>query len=165
MRLKIKKRDDIILLVQGHFVVVQFLYMPTKGAQNQWAKFFSSRWFLLALLTASLLTSFAYGRAYYQDYQVRQEIERLQNEVKKMETKKLETIEILKYVKSPDFIEEKARTELNLIKPGEQVALIHDADKSAVNSNEQTAPIRQKPASNPAKWWKLFLGGLPNHLE
>ena len=88
--------------------------MPT-GGKNKWQKVLSSRWFLLVLLVIAIFVAVAYGRAYYRDYQVRQEIERMQNEVKKLEAKKIETMEILKYVKSSNFIEEKARTEMVIL--------------------------------------------------
>ncbi|MDO8509786.1 MAG: septum formation initiator family protein [bacterium] len=127
---------------------------------NQWRKFIGSRWFLLLLLTTSILVSFAYGRAYYQDYQVRQEIEQLKDEVKRVESKKIETIEMLKYVKSSAFIEEKARTELNLLKPGEKVAIIVGETKKST-SLETKSEIDNIKISNPLKWWHFFWQDLP----
>lgn len=134
--------------------------MVRDNRENQWRKFLGSRWFLMLLLITSILISFAYGRAYYQDYQVRQEIKLLKDEVKRVESKKIETIELLKYVKSSAFIEEKARTELNLLMPGEKVAVIEGEPKNTVKIGAKTEPDDIE-LSNPLKWWRFFWRGLP----
>ena len=60
----------------------------------------------------------------------------------------------MKYVTSLSFVEEKARTELNMKKPGEQVLIITNLENSenrgAANQKEVT------PLSNPLKWWYYF---------
>lgn len=132
--------------------------MPT-GGKNKWQKVLGSRWFLLVLLVIAIFVAVAYGRAYYRDYQVRQEIERMQNEVKKLEAKKIETMEILKYVKSSNFIEEKARTEMNMIKPGEQMAIIASSTEIGRSATTETKTYEQD-LPNPTKWWRFFFGGL-----
>jgi cell division protein FtsB len=132
--------------------------MPT-GGKNNWQKIFGSRWFLLVLLVVAIFVAVAYGRAYYRDYQVRQEIVRLQNEVKKLEAKKIETMEILQYVKSNNFIEEKARTELNLIKPGEKMVIVASGTKIGESELEKPKDYKQD-LPNPVKWWRFFFGGL-----
>lgn len=134
--------------------------MSSGYRENQWRKFLGSRWFLVLLLVASVFISFAYGRAYYQDYQVRQEIQQLKDEVKRVESKKIETLEMLKYVKSSAFIEEKARTELNLIKPGEKVAVIEGETKNIPKIEAKLEPENIE-MSNPAKWWHFFWQDLP----
>lgn len=132
--------------------------MPT-GGKHHWQKVFSSRWFLLVLLVVAILVAVSYGRAYYRDYQVRQEITRLQDEVKKLEAKKIETMEILQYVKSNNFIEEKARTELNLIKPGEKMVIVASGTKLG-GSELETPKDYGQDLPNPVKWWRFFFGGL-----
>ena len=136
--------------------------MANDGRKNYWRIFLASRWFLLLLLAISVLISFAYGRAYYQDYQVRQEIERLKKDMQKIETKKLETIELLKYVKSTAFIEEKARTELNMVKPGEQVVVLEGGVDTNNPQSDKKNLDQTEGVSNFVKWWRFFWQGLPN---
>lgn len=120
-------------------------------------RFFGSRLFLLIALILAILVAIGYGRAYYQDYKIRQEINALQDEVKRLEHKKLESMEILKYVTSDAFVEEKARTELNLKKPGENVMVV-------TNPEVETPPLftgegkgEVSPLlNNPIKWWYYF---------
>lgn len=118
-------------------------------------RFFGSRWFLITAFIAAVLVTFGYARAYYQDYKIRQEIQSLQEQVKKLEHKKLESMEILKYVTSDAFVEEKARTELNLKKPGENVLIV----KNQVEAEETVSnpPVEKTLLNNPIKWWYYFL--------
>lgn len=123
---------------------------------NGWKNFFSSKLFMLVATIISIMVVFGYGRAYYQDYLVTQEIKHLQDQVKKMEAKKMELLEVLKYVKSDSFAEEKARTELNMIKPGEQVLVV---PKTAIadNRQENNSVIGWTNISNYKKWWRYFV--------
>ena len=130
--------------------------MPSRSSAGPWKGFFSSRWFLGSMFVLTILAALAYGRAYYQEYQIREEIERLQAEAERLSSKKIATLEALKYLKSSDFVEEKARRELNLVKPGEQVAVIANGSGRAVNGQENKNMIEQKGVSNPLKWWKYF---------
>ncbi len=120
-----------------------------------WKNFFSSRLFMLVSSIIAIIAVFGYGRAYYQDYLVTQEIQNLQDQAKKLEVKKLELLEVLKYVKSDSFAEEKARTELNMVKPGEQVLV---APKTAVadNRQENNGMVGWSNISNYKKWWQYF---------
>ena len=143
-----------------------------RAEQTPVRRFFTSRVFLIFALIAALATAFGFARAYYQDYKVRQEINELEAEVKKLEKKKLESMEILKYVTSQNFVEDKARTELNLKKPGEHVIFIQNGNSEeeleARNRNESASSAYKAPKesglsaeeaealSNPAKWWYYF---------
>lgn len=128
--------------------------MLPQSKQRGFRRFFGSRLFLFTGLIIAMLFAFGFGRAYYQDYKVRQEIESLQQEVKGLETKKLESMEILKYVTSQAFVEEKARTELNMKKPGEQVLVVTNIDEGQQKIN--TSNKEDIPLKNPIKWWYYF---------
>ena len=132
--------------------------MPTKE-KNKWTAFFKSRWFLMAIFVFTVLVIFVYVRAYYRDYQVNQEIAHLQDEVKRLENKKMETIELLKFVQSKDFVEQKARTELNLVKPGEQLTVIDGGTTTVNPGQENDKMLKLNNISNPMKWWLDFVGG------
>lgn len=127
--------------------------MPAKG--NGWKNFFSSQIFVVIVAIVAVMVVFEYARAYYQDYQVRQEIAYLEDQAKKMESKKVELLEVLKYVKSDNFVEEKARTELNLIKPGEHVMVVPQVNK-ATDRQENEAVVRLKNIPNYQKWLNYF---------
>lgn len=127
----------------------------SSAKESSWKNFFNSRLFLLVATIVAIMVIFGYGRAYYQDYLVTQEIEHLQNEAKKLEAKKMELLEVLKYVKSDSFAEEKARTELNMVQPGEQVVVVPKA-AATENRQEKNAVIGWNNISNYKKWWQYF---------
>ena len=128
--------------------------MPS-AKDSGWKIFFGSRLFMLVATIIAIMVVFGYGRVYYQDYLVTREIQYLQDQAKKLQAKKLELLEALKYVKSDSFAEEKARTELNMIKPGEQVLV---APKAAAidDRQENSSMIRWTGISNYKKWWQYF---------
>jgi cell division protein FtsB len=133
--------------------------MAYNREQNNWQSIFWSKWFLLVILVCLFFVIFALVRSYFQDYQVKQEIERLKAEATALEAKKLETIEILKYIKSQDYAEEKARTEFNMAKPGENVYIISsqtDNEQAASNGQVDKNNIELISVKNPIKWWNLF---------
>lgn len=118
-------------------------------------RFFQSRLFLIVTSLALVFITFSYARAYYQEYQVRQKIKELEAQVQSLEGKKLESLKILEYVTSNNFIEAKARTELNLKKPGEKVVFIDDLTNLTTSTSTIVA-VDEKRLSNPLKWWYYF---------
>lgn len=125
-----------------------------RHTQSFWRRFFASRWFWLSAFAVALLFALGYARAYYQDYKVRQEIKALQAEVKQLESKKIESLEILKYVISPAFVEEKARTELNMKKPGENVIIVKN--QAEFEKQDEGLSTDAVLLPNPVKWWYYF---------
>jgi len=90
--------------------------------------------------------------------------------VRGLETKKLESMEILKYVVSGSYVEDKARTELNMKKPGENVIFIENlgqTDSSTMQQNNYTdVHVDESLLSNPRKWWYYFIHqSIPNKDE
>ena len=128
------------------------------SAQQKWKSFFASRWFFGGAVAVFLLLATAFVRASYQTYQIHEEISRLQAEVKRREGRRLETLKLLEYVKSPVFVEDKARRELNLVKPGEQMAIITGATATARAGQTPLPVVLSTNESNPVQWWNYFFG-------
>jgi len=80
----------------------------------------------------------------------------LQNQVEGLEFEKFETLELLKYAKTDGFVEEKARTELNMIKPGEKMVIIKDEDtKGSGQKNREV--LKSNKLLNLKKWYNFFI--------
>lgn len=124
---------------------------------GKWSRFYYSRWFLIVIIILIFFSAFVFVRAYFQDYQVQAEIERLKNEAASLQAKKIDTLELLKYVQTPEFAEERARTELNMVKPGEKTIIIKTSS-DALDSIGQVDKkmVESNSISNPIKWWRLF---------
>lgn len=129
--------------------------MTSTRSNTQTRNFFASRLFLAVLLVGTSLMALLYARAYYQDYMVRQEIKELEEDIKSLETKKLESLKILEYVKSNQFVEETARTELNMRKSGESV-LVVPQDMSSISTGEAVHNSDSDDLSPIGKWWYYF---------
>ncbi len=131
--------------------------MPQAQQTSSVKRFFVSRLFLFIAIPLVLLIAIGYVRSYYSGYKINQEIAALESEIKSLESKKIESMEILKYVMSDDFVEEKARTELNMKKPGEQVLIVKNQLEYDDNrmSQKEKSTARQR-ISNPLKWWYYF---------
>jgi len=125
---------------------------------NATKKVFNSYFFILALMIIATMVAFTYARTYYYDYQVKQEIVSLQEQASGLQTKKLELIEQLSYVKSDLYVEGVAKTELNLAKNGEKVMMIKSNSSTASGSYGQTdKPVVKLESNNYNKWLKIFL--------
>lgn len=128
-----------------------------ENLKSPFLRFFMSRLFLILGFIVAVLVAFSYMRAYYQDYAIRQEIIRLESEVRRLEHKKLESFKLLNYVLSDDYVEEKARIELNLKKPGENVLVISEDGVSKHKQKSLAVFQEDLPTlKNPVKWWYYF---------
>lgn len=129
--------------------------MIKKDQKSFFGRFFQSRLFFVIMFLLLLFISISFVRAYYEDHQVREKIRELESEVQGLEGKKIDSLQMLQYVKSSDFIEQKARTELNLKKPGEKVIFV-DGIVSVSSTIESSQPVDENRLSNPMKWWYYF---------
>ncbi len=123
--------------------------------ESPFRRFFGSRLFLLLSLALIALVAMSYARAYYQDYTIRKEITALQEEVQQLQRKRLESMEILAYVTDDAFVEEKARTDLNMKKPGENMLILEHVGVP-VEAEETIGAESRQPIANPVKWWYYF---------
>jgi len=129
--------------------------MPRR--ESTWQTIFYSKWFLVSNVIILVLVLSATFRNFYYDYQVRKEIRALEEQSKNLENKNLQTLELLEHVKSQKFVEEKARIELNLVKPGENILVIQgEPTTTSINRQKNENMLKQEKVSNPQKWWKYF---------
>lgn len=131
--------------------------MERQATSNPLRRFFGSRLFLLVVIPLLFLVVFGYIRAVYSGYKINQEIAELESEIRSLEKRKIESMEILQYVMSDDFVEAKARTELHMKKPGENMVVITNP---TLEEAERPASDDDGPSNarlrNPIKWWYYF---------
>ena len=125
-------------------------------AENKIKYFFGTSVFLFGAFGLTIFLVFVYGRSYYQDYQVQIEIKNMRDEVSRLEAKKLESLEVLKYAQTPSFLEAKARTEFNLARPGEKMVIIdkQTVEKPIGQRKEEVVESTSLPTYK--RWWNIF---------
>ena len=98
-------------------------------------------------------------------HQINDKIENLEQEASHLEQKNLEVVNLIKYFKSQEFIEEQARLKLNLQKKGEKVIVINDNSPDTKNKIENKKKLetiwqvnddKTKNKSNIYRWWEYF---------
>lgn len=112
---------------------------------------------IIIVLFLFLFVSFL--RVFLKDYELRNEIGRLQTDVGKLEKRKIESLEVLKKLQSDSYIEGRAREELQAAKPGEAVLVVPGLSVSSTATKSLTL-TQELPTelSNPVKWWYYFFG-------
>lgn len=95
-----------------------------------------------------------FGKAFWQDYQIKKEINQLMQEKEKWEKNKLISLEKLQDIKSENFAEKEARLKFGLGKEGEKLVIINQATvpTSIKKQDEKNA----RAAFNPLNWWHYF---------
>lgn len=119
-------------------------------------KIFLSRTFFLAGIVLLVLLIVAYLRAYYQNHRIQEEIKYMLQESRKLEGKNAELRTLLERVKQNDYVEEKARTELGLIKEGENETIIIGSPVKKSSGQVETGMLESTHFSNPRQWWNYF---------
>jgi cell division protein FtsL len=121
---------------------------------NFFYRLFSSQRFLAIIgLVFILLIVFPLARIYTQKRLVENEINDVQKQIKDFESTNQDLQQMITYLQSDQSLEEQARLNLNLKKPGEQVVVIETPKDSTTTDdiNKTTAS-----ESNFTKWWHYF---------
>jgi cell division protein FtsB len=122
---------------------------------KKFKKFFNSCWFLLLMILIFGVFSVLFVRAFYQDYQIKKDIEKLKEETEMMESKKIKSLDLLNYMKSEEFVEKKARLEMNMVKPGENAGVVKEVQ--ILEQNRQIINnMVELNLPNYKKWWDYF---------
>jgi len=113
------------------------------------------------ILGSLLLLFFAFGfvKSTIEIYQSSKRLGDFEKEVSDLESEKIRLEEEIEYKKTSEYIEEKARNELNLVRSGEKVYVIRDtSDESSSNVLSETVEMLDSnyKDNNWYMWYKLF---------
>lgn len=106
------------------------------------------KYILLSLVFA--LATINFTRTTLEILKSSQRLEDVNSEVAVLGAKKEQLEKDLQFAKTDEFVEEKARNELNMVKPGEQVFVVSKAVSSGaeVKGVENTVNLPQKASKN-----------------
>lgn len=117
---------------------------------------FVLRFVTLALAVLLVFFIVAFARIFFKDYELRKEISRVEQDVARLEKRKIESLDMLKRLQSDVYIEERARRELQVVRPGEKVLVATGlVVTSSAAKNEESESIGTE-LSNWKRWWYYF---------
>lgn len=121
------------------------------GAKRNWFKVLA--FLFLVLFFTSFLTYPA-----YRDWRKQREIRsKLEKELKAQVRKNQEIKEEVKRLHSDDYIEEIARRDFGLVKPGEKAYILIEPER-------QEETTESKPLKREKGWWQKFIAWLKKKL-
>lgn len=107
----------------------------------------------------------SFFKVFLRQQKANQDISRLIEQIKELELRNRELLDLIEYFKTDDFIEFEARTKLNLQKEGEKVVIIPETSNNVNKSDDQKAIKQpnnyQEQDSNLRRWWNYFFGKEP----
>jgi cell division protein FtsB len=112
----------------------------------------SQRFLAIIGLAFLVIIIFPLARAHSQKLMVEREIAEVKRQIEEFETQNQELKDLMAYLQSDQSLEEQARLNLNLKKPGEAVIVIEDKPlpEKEIIKNDVT------PGSRREKWLKYF---------
>lgn len=124
-------------------------------SQSTFKRVLRSRVFTVLVLVVITLLGTALYRDYTQQQEVRTELDQLEQEITQLKGKKLELAKMIDILETSNYIEQEARKNLGLKKPGERVVSIpEDARPQPRVAGAATQHI-ERP-TNPVMWFDYF---------
>ncbi len=136
-----------------------------REGKNFKAFLFNQRTLAILGLAVLILIALPLFRNISQRYEISKEIKDTQNEINKIENKNNDLKNLIDYLGSKQYLEEKARLNFGLEKPGEQVVVVENSGQNQSSSSDNNAifslPKNQiQPASagknNVDRWISYF---------
>lgn len=106
--------------------------------QNYWSRIFSSKFFLVTLIIMIALIGYSIFKARKDQQTISENIKSLEEEIAGLENKSLDLAEMIKYLRSDDYIDKEAREKLVMKKQGEKVVIVpEEKEKGAIMGTEE----------------------------
>lgn len=125
--------------------------MREKQNKSFWSAVYNSNIFIAILLVVLVLSILKVGKELARRHQINKEIQYLNQQLEDAKLNKGKLDNLISYLQTDQYVEEQARLQLNLSKPGEKRIDLSQSEKSAnqiVNSNNDL--------SNWQKWFSYF---------
>ena len=127
-----------------------------KRKKNIISKIFSFNLFVVASVLVVIFLGTGLGKEFYRDYQIKKEINSLQNDIGALEKDNYKLSQLIEYYNTDEYKEAEARKRFNLKKDGESVVIVRpnpidsEYDINKENNNEENNLPNYK------KWWNYF---------
>lgn len=132
-----------------------------KRRKNNWLNiiFYNPKVISVLGLAVIILLSFPLTENISKRNRIEDEVTQLKNEIETLESQNKNLDNLIGYLESDEFVEEQARLNLGLKKPGEKIVVIKDEGRVAGASDKKEEDRENSLSdkkSNPKKWWNYF---------
>jgi cell division protein FtsB len=126
--------------------------MIQRPRQTFWGRFYNSNVFIILLSIFLIFSLFKVGKELVKRHTINQEISDLNKQLTAVSQEKDKLKDLISYLETDKYVEEQARSQLNLSKPGEKrIDLTTDQEN-------QVAEVKngEEDLSNWRKWFNYF---------
>jgi len=124
-----------------------------KKKKNIINKIFSFNLFLIGSVLIVVFLGTGLGKEFYRDYQIKKEIDSLQNDINILEKDNYKLSQLIEYYKTDEYKEAEARERFSLKKDGESVVIVK-SDPRVLGDFDIMEENKNLP--NYMKWWNYF---------
>ncbi len=111
--------------------------------------------FFIVVVIVLVLVLFGLSRGWQRNHEVSQEINGLQTNIQNLQKDNLQLKELVQYLNSDAYVEEKARIDLGLKIPEEKVVVVSQTSTATETTTAENLKNNLN-ASNFKKWWRFF---------
>ena len=129
---------------------------------NIFVRILGSKPVLFIELAIVLFFGFNLGKEILKKQAIENEIQKLEQDLSKLDSEKSELTDLLNYIQTDSFIESEAKEKFNLAKQGESLLVIPEidvSDKSIATTkkeDQESDKVIAQNKSNVQKWWEYF---------
>lgn len=139
-------------LIYVIIILTNFLfYMIDRQSKSLWHSIYNSNIFIGILLAILVLSILKVGKELARRHQINKEIKYLNQQLADAQLNRDKLQDLISYLESDQYVEEQARSQLNLSKPGEKrvdLSLEPENLPNLTDANDQRSNLR--------KWFDYF---------
>ena len=125
-----------------------------KKKKNIIGKVLSFNLFVVASVLVVVFLGIGLGKEFYRDYQIKKEIDSLQNDISALEKDNYKLSQLIEYYNTDEYKEVEMRKRFNLKKDDENVVVVVKSESRVLGDSD----IKEKNQNLPnyLKWWNYF---------
>lgn len=119
-------------------------------------RIFSFKHFILAGILVIVFLGSMFGKEYYREYKIKEEIDLLKKEIDSLEKDNYKLSQFIEYYQTDEYKELEIRKRFNMKKEGEKVAVIKPVGDVLGSFSAEQENNTENNLPNYIKWWNYF---------
>jgi len=125
-----------------------------KKKKNIIGKLLSFNLFMVASVLVVVFLGIGLGKEFYRDYQIKKEIDSLQNDIGALEKDNYKLSQLIEYYNTDEYKEVEVRKRFNVKKDDENVVVVVKSEPRVLGDFDTREENKNLP--NHIKWWNYF---------